>query len=45
VCSTSALGQFTQSLLAVASGGLPGITARIDRFIAVGGKGPDTDME
>jgi hypothetical protein len=44
-CSSSTLGQFTQSLLAVASGGLPVVTARVDRFIAEGGKYPYRDME
>jgi hypothetical protein len=33
-CSGSALGQFT------GRGGLPAVTARTDRFIAEGGKGP-----
>jgi hypothetical protein len=39
LCSSSALGQFTRR------GGLSVVTARIDRFIAKGGKGPYPDME
>jgi hypothetical protein len=38
-CSSSALGQFTRR------GGLPVVTARIDRFIAENGKDPYPDME
>jgi hypothetical protein len=38
-CSSSALGQFTRR------GGLPVVTARIDRFITEDGKAPYSDME
>jgi hypothetical protein len=39
LCSSSAVSQFTRR------GGLPVVTARIDRFIAKDGKGPYPDME
>jgi hypothetical protein len=39
LCSSSAVRQFTRR------GGLPVVTAWIDRFIAEDGKGPYPDME
>jgi hypothetical protein len=39
------LGAFHDAVLELGSVPLPGVTARIDRFISEGGKGPYPDME
>jgi hypothetical protein len=39
------LGAFHDAVLELGSVPLPVVTARIDRFIAEGGKGPYPDME
>ena len=44
-CGAARLRPFHDAVLELGSVPLPVVTARIDRFIAEGGKGPYPDME